>query len=94
MRSRSNPRKPGKEENSADMGCIMCKRKDAVTEVVIIISDANGTVIKDFRKKGKSIRKIVFVLPVIVVTNENNEETVVYKPEENVEPKIETIFNS
>ncbi|KAJ8957390.1 hypothetical protein NQ318_004870 [Aromia moschata] len=77
---------------SDKMGCVLCKNDVSGTEVVIIISDANGTVIKDFRKKGKSIKKIVFVLPVIVVTNEDNEETVVYKPDENAEPKVEKIL--
>ncbi|KAJ8923155.1 hypothetical protein NQ315_001709 [Exocentrus adspersus] len=73
------------------MGCTFCKaNKSGTGDVVLVFGGANGIVIKDFRRKGKTVKQIVFVLPEIVVTNENNEETIVYKPELNlIEPKVE-----
>lgn len=71
------------------MGCAFCKGNQSAADVVLVFGNANGIVIKDFRRKGKTIKQIVFVLPEIVVTNENNEQTIVYKPEINQRPKIE-----
>lgn len=71
------------------MGCAFCKGNQSAADVVLVFGTANGLVIKDFRKKGKTVKQIVFVLPEIVVTNENNEQTIVYKPETDHKPKIE-----
>lgn len=71
------------------MGCAFCKANQSAADVVLVFGNTNGIVIKDFRKKGKTIKQIVFVLPEIVVTNENNEQTIVYKPDSNQGPTVE-----
>ncbi|KAJ3645189.1 hypothetical protein Zmor_022869 [Zophobas morio] len=76
------------------MGCRKSKPTQRTqSDVVIIFRQHNEVIIKDKRTRRKA-QKIVLFLPVIVVTDENNTERIIYSPEADEEDMKRYIFKS
>lgn len=56
---------------------------DSNTNMIeIVVQDTRDAMIKTVQVKGNKIKEIRFILPIIKITDENNQEYLVYHPKE------------